>query len=217
MVERKIPETLDEAYKLAAEAKPSLDAFGEQLAKRFGCEFQSAPLKGRERAEEKLNAKYRGDVSQLQDLARGRLVCDTLEQIDAVKKMIESRVTPVRAVDRMDKPTENGYRDVKYVLPAPNGGVVEMQIQLKDLDRADKMTHKEYEKIRSITAAAKDRPLTESEQKEIALRQKRCKELYVNAALDYNKRTTGRKLKVERDKQPAALVMRAKNARIGGR
>lgn len=216
MVERKIPETLDEAYKLAAEAKPALDSFGERLAERLGCEFQSAPLKGRERAEEKLRTKYRGDMSQLQDLARGRLICDTLEQIDEVKKIIEAHVKPVRAVDRMDKPTENGYRDVKYILPAPNGGVVEMQIQLRDLDRADKMTHKEYEKIRAITAGAKDRPLTEAEQKEIALRQKRCKELYVNAAFDYNKRTTGRKLKVE-GKPQSALMLQAKNAKIGGR
>ena len=201
MVERQIPKTLDEAYKLAAEAKPSLDAFGEKLAKQFGCEFKSAPLKGRERAEEKLNAKYRGDVSQLQDLARCRLICDSLEQVDAIKKAVNER----------------GYRDLKYIFPEKNGFAVEMQIQLSDFAQADKETHRHYEKIRSITAEAKDRPLTVAEQKEIAMREKICQGLYMDAALSFNKRTKGRKLKIEQEKQPAALMIKAKNAKIGGR
>lgn len=214
MTEVRVPKTLDEAYEIAAKSKPALDAFGQELADKLGVKFEAAPLKGRERAEEKLNSKYRGDLTQLQDLARGRLICDSLEQIDAARKIIESRVKPVRAVDRMDKPTENGYRDVKYVLPTRNGGVAEMQIQLTDLDRADKQTHKEYEKIRSITAGAKDRPLTDAEQKEIALRQKRCKELYINAAIAYNKRTKGRKLKIT-TLNPAVMMKTKQGGRNG--
>ncbi len=217
MTERQIPKTLDEAYALAAEAKPSLDAFGERLAKQFGCEFKSAPLKGRKRAEEKLSAKYRGDVSQLQDLARCRLICDSLEQVDAIKKAVKEYTMPIREADRMDKPNERGYRDLKYVFPEKNGFAVEMQIQLNDFAQADKETHRHYEKIRSITADAKDRPLTVAEQKEIAMREKICRGLYMDAALSFNKHATGRKLKIEQDKQPAALVMKVQNAKVGGR
>ena len=138
MVERCVPKTLDEAYALAAEAKPGLDAFGKTLAERFGCEFVAAPLKGRKRAEEKLSVKYRGDVSRLSDLARCRVVCDSLEQVDVVKKAIRKQTAPLREIDRLDKPNEYGYRDVKFNFLAGNGFIVEMQIQLKEVGEIEK-------------------------------------------------------------------------------
>ena len=216
MTEQNVPKTLDEAYKLAAEAKPYLDAFGEELAKKFGCEFVSAPLKGRQRAEEKLAAKYHGDLSRLQDIARCRVVCDSLEQIDAIKKAVKEHAVPLREVDRFDKPNERGYRDLKYVFPEKNGFAVEMQIQLRDFARADEKTHPHYEKIRSITAAAKDRPLTETEQKEINIHEKICQKIFRDAALAYNERTTGRKLKIQPEqKSPVLMALKAKTAGAG--
>ena len=130
------------------------------------------------------------------------MICDSLEQIDAIKKAVKEHAVPLREVDRFDNPNERGYRDLKYVFPEKNGFAVEMQIQLRDFARADEKTHPHYEKIRSITAAAKDRPLTEQEQKEIAIREKICQGIFMDAALSYNKRTTGRKLKIQQDQKP---------------
>ena len=212
MVERCIPKTLDEAYKLAAEAKPELDAFGKRLSEKFGCMFVASPLKGRERAEEKLSAKYRGDVSRLQDLARCRVICDSLEQVDIIRKAVRKHAVPLREVDRIDKPNERGYRDLKFIFPEKNGFAVEMQIQLSDFAQADKETHRHYEKIRTITAQAKDRPLTKSEQKEISLREKICQGIYMHAAQAFNKRTKGRKLKLQQQPSLAAFMTKRTGA-----
>ena len=216
MAGQNVPQTLDEAYKLAAEAKPYLDAFGEELVRKFGCEFVPAPLKGRERAEEKLAVKYHGDLSRLQDIARCRVVCDSLEQIDLIKKAVKEHAVPLREVDRLDNPNERGYRDLKYVFPEKNGFACEMQIQLKDFAEANERTHLQYEKVRSITAAAKDRPLTEREQKEIAVREKICQRIFMKAALNYNERTTGRKLKIPQEQKPFSMAaLKAKAAGAG--
>ena len=188
------PATLDEAYKMAEQAKPELDALGSFIEKELGVEFVSAPLKGRARAEEKLASKYQGDPSKLQDLARGRILCDSLEQIDAVRGILAEKAETVRHVDRMDKPNSRGYRDVKYVLAAENGTPVELQVQLRCFAEADKQSHPHYEKIRSIIAMAGDRPLTQSEQAEIAVREQATKYMFEEAARKYNKTTTGRKL-----------------------
>ena len=209
MVERCMPKTLDEAYVLAAEAKKGLDVFGKMLSEKFGCEFVAAPLKGRERAEEKLSAKYRGDVSRLQDLARCRVVCDSLDQIDIIRKAVRKNADVLREVDRMDKPNESGYRDLKFICLEKNGFPVEMQIQLKDFAAVGDETHRHYEKIRAITAQAKDRPLTETEQKEIALRKKICQGIFMGAAQAFNRRTKGRKLKLQ-PPQPAWAAFLAK-------
>ena len=56
--------------------------------------------------------------------------------------------------------------------------------------------------------------MTDAEQKEIALRQKRCKELYINAAIAYNKRTKGRKLKITA-LNPAVMMKTKQGGRNG--
>ena len=198
----KTPKNIDEAYAMAAAAKPELDRIGQAIADSIGCEFIAAPLKSRERAEQKLNTKYRGDMTQLNDLARCRIICDTLEQAAMIQKAVHEKMTPAREVDRLETPNERGYRDLKFVLPV-NGTLVEMQVQLRDFAAADKITHVQYEKIRELTAAAKDRPLTEREQKEISIREKLCQRTYRNAALAYNARTTGKKLKMADDRTVA--------------
>jgi len=190
-----IPKDINEAYELAAEAKPALDIFSRTAAEAFGCEYIEAPLKGKERANQKLNGKYKGDLKQLQDIARGRIICDNLEQIDALKKHIKENTNPHAEVDRIDRPNERGYRDLKYTFPASNGLLVELQIHLRAFVEADKKTHSHYEKIRNITDGAKNRPLTDREQLEISFREKLCKKAYTDAVKSYNKDTTGRKIK----------------------
>lgn len=195
MSDFKTPKNIDEAYAMAAVAKPELDKFGREIADSIGCEFIAAPLKSRARAEQKLNTKYRGDMGQLNDIARCRIICDTLEQAEMIQKAVHEKTTPAREVDRLETPNERGYRDLKFVIPV-KGVLVEMQVQLRDFAEADKITHIQYEKIRELTAAAKDRPLTEREQKEISIREKLCRRTYRNAALAYNARTSGKKLKM---------------------
>ncbi|MCQ2914000.1 MAG: hypothetical protein MJ247_02265 [Alphaproteobacteria bacterium] len=190
------PKTLDEAYAYAEKSKPELDAFCENVIKEVpGVTYTAAPLKGRARAFEKLNHKYDGDPSRLQDLARGRIVCDTLEQIDAVTGILDKRADTVRKVDRMDEPNKDGYRDVKYVVAVSSGAPVEIQIHLRAYLEANEKAHLHYEKIRSIMAGAKDRALTPSEQIALNIHSQAQKYLYAEAARTYNATTKGRKLK----------------------
>lgn len=202
MADFKTPKNIDEAYAMAAVAKPALDKFGQAIADSIGCEFIAAPLKSRERAEQKLFKKYGGDMTKLEDIARCRIICDTLEQAEMVRNAVCKKMRPAREKDTLETPNDRGYRDLKLILPV-KGVLVEMQVQLRDFAEVDKLTHIQYEKIRELTAAAKDRPLTEREQKEISIREKLCRRTYRNAALAYNARTTGKKLKMADDRTVA--------------
>jgi len=190
-----VPKNMDEAYELAAQSKPDFDNFCSGIAKELGCEYIEAPLKGKERAHQKLNSKYKGDLKQLQDIARGRIVCDNLEQIDELKKHIKENTNPYVEADRIDRPNERGYRDLKFTFPSSNGLLVELQIHLRAFVEADKKTHSHYEKIRDIQSNAKNRPLTEREQMEVTFREKICKKAYTDAVKTYNKETKGRKIR----------------------
>ncbi|OPZ78807.1 MAG: hypothetical protein BWY78_00381 [Alphaproteobacteria bacterium ADurb.Bin438] len=183
------PKDLDEAFNLAIDAKPELDKFGKGIAEKFGVEYVDAPLKSRKRAKQKLETKYDGDITQLQDIARCKVICETLEDVRKVQKYLEENVNPHIKKDRIHDPNERGYRDLKYTFPANNGLLVETQITLRAFEEADKRTHVVYEGIRELMAKATEekRPLSEEEQKEISLREKLCKHINVVAAQDYNK------------------------------
>jgi len=199
----RIPKSLEEGLSLAKETETEVSAYCVDILKAikraFGqskCEFKFN-LKKEERARQKLNDKYEGDLSRMEDLSRCRISCDTLEQMDFIKKYIAMTANVVRMEDRVQEPNQRGYRDLKYTFVASNGLKFEMQINVHELMAAGKLSHKPYEKIREITGRAKGRELTKEEENEIKILDERCRYYYARGVAAYNRRTKGKELKVQ--------------------
>jgi len=149
-----------------------------------------APLKGEARAAEKVETKYGGDWSQLQDVVRGTVAVDTVDDLpkvtEALREKMESQGFKLAAApdDKMSNPTPAGYRDVALMMVSPEGMVCELQVNVKSMIKAKQGPgHKMYEEARGIEAKAKleGRNMTPAEQKQMQDLNGKMTKLYADA------------------------------------
>ena len=158
---------LDDVYDAAHAALPLFEDF---LRREFGsiCEVIVAPLKGRERAMEKINDDYSGRepgpaCAWLFDVVRGTLICHSEAQMeDCVKRLLEVARSEEYVFARLKNKFRfpvNGYRDFNVNLRVslgrtPSGRPIyhmcELQIQLADLVKIKAMSHEAYEYFRKF-------------------------------------------------------------------
>ena len=127
-----------------------------------------APLKGKDRAAQKVAGKYRGDASQLRDVVRGSVLVphanDLPDAIEAVRKELpagwtltapESRYTNIPGSHVHKGYDSSGYHDVAVLLRAPDGYQAELQINTTHMaDYKNGEGHALYEKVRVIVEGA---------------------------------------------------------------
>jgi len=146
----------------------------------------TAPLKGKERSKEKVEADYGGDWSKLKDVVRASVGVDSFEQVEEVVQKLRDMGMELaeKPTDRFANPTSAGYRDIKISVKYPNGHIGELQIHLKSILKAKEQAHKDYEVVRSIEAKAKKEgreDLTDEEQKVVDEANDKMKKAYEDA------------------------------------
>ena len=160
---------LDLLYAQAAVAREQLAGIAQGVAAKCHGEASVPALKGRERATQKINADYGGDASHLTDIARGSVICKTMDDVHLAAKAVPALATVQRMKDRFANPV-GGYRDILYNLDV-GGHISELQIQLEAIQAVKSGPgHKLYQKIRDIEDKAKveHRKLTAEEAARIA-------------------------------------------------
>lgn len=121
--------------------------------KRPGGMLFIAPMKGEDRAKEKVENDYRGDWSRLKDIVRATIAVDNFRQMgEFLKKMQESGVKIEKVKNRFMNPTKEGMRDILMNVRFSNGHVGELQVHLKPLLVAKNEGHHYYETIRTLEA-----------------------------------------------------------------
>lgn len=138
-----------------------------------------APLKGRERCDEKAANEYDADYARIADCVRCSIIVDTEAQLMAVAARLHDAAAPsldalgsgseggeiarfavLRLKNRYSQPLFNGYRDALYsiALAAPGGGhvVCEVQVHLAAVLVHKKASHGYYEFFRSYFRGASD-------------------------------------------------------------
>ena len=165
----------------------------------------TAPLKGRERARQKIQTEEGGDWSRLTDAVRATIAVDSPDEIDGVMKTLhESGMKLARQPkNRFEQPI-HGYRDILMNVSYENGHVGELQIHIKKMLKAKEVLggHKLYEQIREIKGrAAKEgkRNLTNDEQKTVDNLESKMDELYGAAWKDIAGRKASMSTKVAAD------------------
>lgn len=145
---------LNELYGKAAEAKPEFDRTLQQIADETNAVAQLPPLKGANRATEKIMADYGGDASRMKDLLRGTLEVDSVAGAQAALARVQGTFNVEKggfrnlldpAVDPVD-----GYRDIKLNVRMKNGTVAEVQFNVPAMLAVKERMHVPYEERRKI-------------------------------------------------------------------
>jgi DNA topoisomerase-1 len=179
----------------AVGAKPyDHDTVGKRAQRGIkGPMLDLGPLKGQPRSLEKINVKYDGDHNRLQDVVRGTVVVDTLEDLpgalEAVRQEARRRGWKVRKYEMrwLEPPppyhtggTPSGYRDAVVALVSPAGTVTELQFNTAPMYAAKTgMGHDLYKQERAIDARIRQRGHAEpGERDRIAALQREQTALY---------------------------------------
>lgn len=125
------------------------------------------PLKGKDRAEEKVRTDYKGDWSQLRDMVRATIAVPAVTQIPRV--LAELKAAGIHLAQKpknnLVKPLPGGYRDLNMIVKLPNGLLAELQVHVKPMTLAKEKGHKDYETTRSIEAKYKEKGLDKDKSK----------------------------------------------------
>ncbi|KAB1905914.1 toxin glutamine deamidase domain-containing protein, partial [Micromonospora sp. AMSO31t] len=151
---------LDELYSSGVVAQAEIDALGRRLAEASRGDSQYYPRpkpKERGRAEDKIDG-YGGDVSQLTDLAAGRVSFGRLDDLYEALALLrgDERLQLVEFEDRFVAPQEGGYRDVQMMVRTSTGHIAEFRLQLAALDEVAVWEHSLYEVRRDLRSVARE-------------------------------------------------------------
>ena len=173
-----------EMYEKAAANKDAFDAANTQIAKEVGGKAAIVPLKGSERAVEKIIKSYENDPTKVKDLLRTTIEINSIKDVGTVIDKVKAQYgEPSKLRNLLDPSTESlggsGYRDVNMVVNV-NGSYAEIQINFPAMLKAKEEGHVHYEEVRVIveTAMAQKRQLTSKEEKKVNAANSKMKSLY---------------------------------------
>ncbi len=114
----------------AADAKVEIDDLANRIAIDFDGTVAAPPLKGLERAFEKIMVDYGGDAGRISDLARNTIVVDA-DDIAGVVAELERAGATVKIVD--GAVDELGYSGVNAKIETESGIVAEIQVNSPEM------------------------------------------------------------------------------------
>jgi len=177
-------EKITAMYEKAAEVKDKFDETNKKIAESLGGKAAIVPLKGTQRAVEKVNADYKGDPSKIRDLLRTTIEINKPSDVEnAIEKIKAQYGEPVKIRNALSESAPSvggsGYRDVNMTVEI-DGAYAEVQINFPAMLKAKEELHKNYEVVRSIQAKANidKRGLTAEEEAEIEKQEKTMIEGY---------------------------------------
>jgi len=112
------------------------------------------PLKGSQRAVDKITKSYDNDPTKIKDLLRTTIEIKSLKDVNsAIDKLKAEYGESVKLRNLLDPKTDSlggsGYRDVNMVVEV-NGSYAEVQINLPAMMEAKEKAHGYYEEVRII-------------------------------------------------------------------
>jgi hypothetical protein len=180
---------MNDLYIKAREAAKELESKVNELAvKTDGTrsmrkdEAGQLSVKGRERADQKVRDDYGNDASKLVDIAGGKIVYKSFDELYRALKIIKEELGDkvVMFKDRFASPLGSGYQDILMNVKMSNGHIAEFRMHLKAFDIAAESEHALYEVSRVVApeAAAKAGLLTLEQEAIMLLIRKKTNELY---------------------------------------
>lgn len=172
---------IDDIYSKAKRAKPGFDSAIETLAKRHGAEAVTTPLKNRNRAQEKANALYSGDLNRVEDILRASIVVSASDTVTTVFNEAAKEFDVVKAVNKYAEKqhSSDGYFDARLLINI-DGLLAEIQMHTKAMQAAKESLHDLYEERQRITRSVQ--PLTQEQRRRVAEINKQMRDIFKKAS-----------------------------------
>ena len=156
---KKDKKAVDKVFKKAEKAKPKFDKANQKIADKLGGQYIAPPLKGRERALEKMNGQFGGDAGQLTDVVRStfevKTPADAQKALAEIKKNFKTSDVGFRNLLEKGSTTKlYGYRDIRVHVMS-NGSPAEIQINIPEMLEVKQKMHKHFEIVSKLDRAAK--------------------------------------------------------------
>lgn len=172
----------DAAMKAGREAHQALAGSIQTAAKAANARAEIPDAKSLERAAEKVTKDFGGDWTKITDIARGSIVCTSVEALGTAYEVLSGMVKIKQVKNRFKEPKDNGYRDMNLVVQVPGLGVLgEVQLHVDQIQQVKSgPEHKVYEEKQAIERKAKTekRALTPEEAEKMNRLTAESKELY---------------------------------------
>jgi len=127
----------------------------ELAARDAGVTARPAPLKGRDRTEQKIKDKYAGDPNRVTDVARGGVDAPTPEAAEEFVAILARRY---RVLDEGWNVVEGGYFDRKLTVVFDDGQLGEVQLWVPGIfEVKEARGHKLYEVYRDLSRPESER------------------------------------------------------------
>ena len=189
---------LDTLFQRAHQAQQELSQLLQDIAQHTQTHVVLPPLKSYQRAQDKVAAKFKGDASQITDLARASLVAESIYDLMSAFEQLQFHTQMVQIKNRFAEPKASGYRDLNLLVQLPNSRmIVEVQLHLSAIAAIKSgAEHQTYEQVQAIERRAllSQRPLSEFELAHIAKLRQTSHKQYHKAWLSYKRTDSGRYL-----------------------
>lgn len=192
---------IEQLYTQAEVSKAIIDKLGASLQEELGAEYVEVPLKGKKRGLEKVDAYLDGDLTQLTDVARCSLVCDTYEDMLGVSEKLEGQFEIDEKLNTVEDPVDYhiGFRSIK-LLTVVEGHITEVQLRLRDIhDVSNGKGHEIYEERSTIEKKMEHEKISKEEMDNFDDLTNQSINLYDDAIEKYNAKTPGIKIKKFRE------------------
>lgn len=140
--------TVDDLYAKCSEADAEFRDLVKSLSEELGAEYViRSELKSRERAIEKANNVYSGDISMICDVLAASLIFNSEQEVYAAVEKLKLKDAFVSFYDRWHVHIqESGYRDFHTNVCLSNGAIAEIQLHAAAIfDFAHNGSHYIYE------------------------------------------------------------------------
>ncbi|PMH46589.1 phosphoribosylglycinamide formyltransferase [Vibrio sp. 10N.286.49.B3] len=179
----------DELYSHSHQAQSELEALCINTALLTGSTTSFAGIKSQQRALEKINLKFNGQVNRITDIARATIVSNDVESLVDVYEKLSQEAEIVQVKNRFKSPKASGYRDLNLLVKLPKSEIVaEVQLHLEAIAHVKNgKEHGWYEDIQAIErqAYSQQRSLNELESAKIAMIRSQSAQLYQEAWQPY--------------------------------
>jgi hypothetical protein len=144
-----------------------------------GAQPSMGPIKQPRRAQDKITGDYKGDVTQIKDLARTSILADNESEMGRIADELEQRLGG--NTDRKDTKTPE-YSDIKF-RPVINGIKTEIKVLTKRDNYIANVNHPLYEQMQVIERNAnnQNRAMNEDELAKIAGIKEKMREAMLSA------------------------------------
>lgn len=175
----------NQLYQKAVSGQTELETVTQKIAQQSNTYTHSSGLKSKQRARDKVAAKYTGNSDKITDITRTSIVAQNIPTLMSAFELLEEKTQILRIKNRFVSPNPSGYRDLSLLVRLPESGIVaEVQLHLEAFSVIKNgKEHDNYELIQEMQRLqlTENRALSEIEQASIDKLRKESQQMYQQA------------------------------------